>query len=63
MHCRTGTKGHRDVKRDADALNRFATCMDTYSQRTSHYSEEQERELVMLREQLSALMRGRMRDQ
>ena len=27
--------------------------MDTYAQRTDHYSEEQEKELVKLRERLS----------
>ena len=43
------------MKLDADALNRFATWMDTYAQRTGHYSEEQEKELVKFRERLSAL--------
>jgi len=28
--------------------------MDTYAQRTGHYSEEQEKELVKLRERASA---------
>ena len=37
------------------AQNRFATWMDTYAQRTGHYSEEQERELVKFRQRLSAL--------
>jgi hypothetical protein len=41
------------VKLDADALNRFATWMDTYAQRTGHYSEEQEKELVKFRELLA----------
>ena len=31
----------------------FATWMDTYAPRTGHYSEEQEKELVKLRERLS----------
>jgi len=31
-----------------------ATWMDTYAQRTGHYSEEQEKELVKLRERASA---------
>ena len=53
----TDPKGHHDVKLDADALNRFATWMDTYAQRTGHYSEEQEKELVKLREQFSTLTR------
>ncbi len=47
--------GHRDVKLDADAWNRFATWMDTYAQHPGHYGEEQEMELVKLREQLSTL--------
>ena len=51
------TAGHHDVKLDAEALNRFATWMDTYAQRTGHYSEEQEKELVKFREQLSILTR------
>ena len=53
----TDPKGHHDVKLEADALNRFATWMDTYAQRTGHYSEEQEKELVKFREQLSTLTR------
>ena len=57
MHCRTDTKGHHDLNRDANALNRFAMWMDTYAQRTGHYSEEQEKELVKFRERLSALVR------
>ena len=44
-------------KRAATLLNRFATWMDTYAQRTGHYSEEQEKELVEFRERLSALVR------
>ena len=53
----TDPKGHHDVKLEADALNRFATWMDTYAQRTGHYSAEQEKELVKFREQLSTLTR------
>ena len=53
----TDPKGHHDVKLDADALNRFATWMDTCAQRTGHYSEEQEKELVKFGERLAALMR------
>ncbi len=45
------------MKLDADALNCFATWMDTYAQRTGHYSDEQEKELVRFRKRLSALVR------
>ena len=53
----TDPKGHHDVKLEADALNRFATWMDTYAQRTGHYSEEQEKELVKFRERLAPFVR------
>ena len=48
---------HRQPQGHADAQNRFATWMNTYAQRTGHYSEEQEKELVKFRERLSALVR------
>ena len=40
----------------ADILNRFATWMSSCVQRTGHHCEEQEKELVKLRERLAALV-------
>jgi hypothetical protein len=47
--------GHRDVRLDADSRDRLTTWMDTYAHRLGHFSEEQERQLVQLRDNLSGL--------
>ncbi len=51
----TAGEGHREVRLDAGSLERLVTWMDLYAQRQGHFSDEQEAELVRLREQLSEL--------
>lgn len=48
--------GHYGVSLGADDRNRLATWMDTYAHRVGHFSDQQERELVDLRDRLSALL-------
>ena len=48
--------GHHSVRLDADNLNRLSTWMDTYAQRVGHYSDEQEKALSTLRQDLSSLI-------
>lgn len=48
--------GHKEVKLDADSLNRFATWMDTYAHRTGHFSDAQATELEQFRASLAALL-------
>jgi hypothetical protein len=50
----TDPKGH-PTRSSTPTRNRFATRMDTYAQRTGHYSEEQENKLVKFRERLSVM--------
>jgi len=49
-------KGHEGIRLDADSLNRLAVWMDLYAQRQGHFSDEQERQLRDLRQQLGALI-------
>ncbi len=51
------TAGHRGVQLTTDDRARLLTWMDTYAQRTGHYSEEQEKELAAFRARWAA-MRG-----
>ena len=44
-------EGHAGVKLDDDSLERFVTWLDTYGQRLGAFSEDQEQELVALRDQ------------
>ncbi|MCX6906000.1 MAG: hypothetical protein NTW03_21485, partial [Verrucomicrobia bacterium] len=55
----TQAGGHKEIKLDADSLNRLATWMDTYAQRLGHYSEEQEKQLRQLRLNLAGMMAER----
>ena len=55
----TQAGGHKEVKLDADSLDRLATWMDTYAQRIGHYSEEQEKQLRQLRLNLAGMMAER----
>jgi hypothetical protein len=48
--------GHQNVKLDTDSLARLATWMDTYAQRLGSFSEQQERELMAFRRDLSPLL-------
>jgi cytochrome c553 len=52
-------KGHNDIKLDADALERLVTWMDIYAQRQGHFSPEQERALIELRERSAPLLAER----
>jgi len=48
--------GHEGVKLDGDGLNRVVTWMDTYAQRTGHFSDEQETQLAAFRRECAALL-------
>jgi len=48
--------GHHGVALDSDSFNRIVTWLDTYGQRVGSFSEEQERQLVALREQHKDLL-------
>jgi hypothetical protein len=50
------TGGHHGVQLDADSLDRLITGMDLYAQRHGHYSDEQEQQLLELRQKLTALI-------
>lgn len=43
--------GHQGVTLDPDSFNRLVTWLDTYGQRLGSFSEEQERQLIALKEQ------------
>jgi hypothetical protein len=49
-------KGHEGVKLDADSFNRLVTWMDVYAQRRGHYSDKQEEELKVFKENLAGLL-------
>ena len=44
---------HKDVRLDTNEYERLVTWMDTYAQRTGHFSDAQERELEQLRTELA----------
>ena len=46
---------HRNLKLDADSIDRLVTWMDLYAQRLGHFSDEEEKELIRLRETLASL--------
>lgn len=48
--------GHQQVKLDPEALDRFATWMDTYAHRQGHYSEAQEKDIARLRTAFADLL-------
>ena len=52
----TTDPGHYGVKLTDGEKERFATWMDTYAHRVGHFSDQQERELIDLRDRLSALL-------
>ena len=47
---------HQETTLDPDSLGRLATWMDTYAHLQGHFSDQQERELVHLRETLKPLL-------
>jgi hypothetical protein len=51
-----GSKGHETMKLDADAFDRLVTWMDVYAQRTGHFSDRQEEELIEFRRTLAPLL-------
>ena len=52
-------KGHQKVGLSVEDRERLITWMDTYAQRQGHFSPEQERSLVALRERHAALLAKR----
>jgi hypothetical protein len=52
----TGEPRHYDVKLSDDDRQRLVTWMDTYGQQAGSFSEQQERELLELREKFAALL-------
>jgi len=51
----TAGEGHHGVSLDPASRERLVTWMDVYAQRQGHFSDQQEAELVRLREQLAEL--------
>jgi hypothetical protein len=49
-------KQHKELKLDADSINRLIVWMDVYAQRAGHFSEEQERELIQLKKSLTPML-------
>lgn len=54
----TGASPHHEVDLDPDSRDRLATWLDTYAHRLGHFSPEQERELIALRESLGPILEG-----
>ena len=52
----TAPGGHQEVRLSQEELERLAVWMDTYAHRIGHFSAQQERELVQLRETLSRFL-------
>jgi hypothetical protein len=50
-------QGHAGVKLDADSIRRLLTWMDTYAQRSGHYSPEQEAQIAAFRRECAPLLR------
>jgi len=50
---------HAGVALDADSVNRLLTWMDTYAQRSGHYSAEQEAQITAFRRDCAPLLRER----
>ena len=48
--------GHEGVKLDRDSISRLVTWMDTYAQRTGHFSDEQATQLAAFRRECAALL-------
>jgi hypothetical protein len=48
--------GHEGVKLDPDSTGRLLTWLDTYAQRSGHYSEEQEEKLAAFRRECAPLL-------
>jgi len=48
--------GHEGVELDANSTDRLVTWMDTYAQRTGHFSEEQEAKLAAFRRECAPLL-------
>ena len=50
------SKGHYGVRLEGEDLQRLTTWMDTYAQRLGHFSDQQEAELLQLRQQLAPML-------
>jgi hypothetical protein len=53
----TQADGHEGVQLDADSANRLVTWLDTYAQRTGHFSKEQEAKLAAFRRECAPLLK------
>jgi len=49
--------GHAGVKLDTDSTRRLVTWMDTYTQRTGHFSDEQAAKLAAFRQDCAPLLK------
>jgi len=47
---------HKDVRLDDDSFDRFVTWMDTYAHRLGHFSDGQEEQLRVLRQELAFML-------
>lgn len=52
----TAEKPHGNKKLDSESLERLATWLDTYAQKSGHFSPEQEQQLIKLRSELATLL-------
>jgi hypothetical protein len=52
----TQADGHEGVRLDADSANRLVTWLDTYAQRSGHFSAEQEAKLATFRRECAPLL-------
>ena len=52
----TAENGHEGLKLDDQGLRRLATWMDTYAQRSGHFSPQQEAKLREFRKKLQPLL-------
>jgi len=49
-------EGHYGVRLEGKDLQRLTTWMDTYAQRLGHFSDQQEAELLQLRQKLAPML-------
>jgi hypothetical protein len=54
----TGSPAHQDLTLDPQSLSRVALWLDTYAHRQGFFSEQQQEELLRLRQQLAPLLSG-----
>lgn len=59
MAMLTAPEGHNGVQLSSEELERFITWIDTYAQRLGAFSDEQERDLIALRERCAPFLAPR----